>query len=328
MHTLPRPLFSSTAEYASYFTQPAFWRPYIEHACAEWEIPCRTISEPIPGTNVVFLIDKHYVIKLFPELFDGAMASKAEMDMYVLLSEYQSVEMPRLIGIGDLFDSTDGWPWPYMLTTRLRGQPVSASQLSPSDRHTMAAWTAQQLRGVHRVRPESWMGPRFVGGWACFDAFLAEQRRNALQNHRVWASLPDHLIAQLDDYLVPEHATLGRHAEPLVLHADLHADHILGEESSLGWRSNGIIDFDDARIGDIAYELPPIYLSLFARDKGLLQHFLDSYGIPADQQPALRQRAMHMTLLHEFNVLDGLREQQPELMQLATLQELHQALWT
>ena len=45
------------------------------------------------------------------------------------------------------------------------------------------------------------------------------------------------------------------------------------------WTSLAIIDFGDARIGDIYTELNALHLDLFARDKRLLSAFLDAYGM-------------------------------------------------
>ena len=327
MRTLSRPVFSSISEYGQYFAQLYFWRPYIEHICALEHIPYSAISNSIPGTNVVFRVDERYIIKIFPELFDGAAAFSAEKAIYMLLADHDEIAKPALVASGQLFDSAGGWHWPYLITTLIPGQAVSQLVLSQLDRFFLADWGAKQLRTLHAVRPCAALGPRLQPGWQEFERFLAEQRCAAVRNHQEWASLPAHLIEQLERYLLPEHARYARPTEPIVMHADLHADHVLGSQQAQGWRPNGLIDFDDARVGELAYELPPIYLSLFGRDKALLQQFLDSYGLSFEEQKALRQRAMHMTLLHEFNVLDGILEQEPALMHVPTLQDLERVLW-
>lgn len=328
MCTLPRPVFSSVSEYGQYFTQLYFWRPYIEHICALEHIPYSAINNSIPGTNVVFRIDERYIIKIFPELFDGAAAFSAEKAIYMLLASHTEIAKPALLASGQLFDSSGGWHWPYLITTMIPGQAVSQTMLSQPDRLFLADWVAKQLHALHAVRPRAALGPRLQPGWQEFERFLEEQRCAAVRNHREWASLPEHLIEQLEHYLLPEHGSYARPIEPIVMHADLHADHVLGSQQPQGWwRPNGLIDFDDARVGELAYELPPIYLSLFARDKVLLQQFFDSYGLSFEEQKALRQRAMHMTLLHEFNVLDGILAQEPALMQVPTLQDLERVLW-
>ncbi len=327
MSALARPIFSSIAEYATYFTHLNFWRPYIEHICRLNHIAAHAISNSIPGTNVVFRVDERYIIKIFPEFFDGAEAFRAEHAVYSLLSEYPQLATPVLIASGQLFDNAEGWHWPYIITSLIPGQAVSQLELSQPDRLFLADWVATQLRALHNIPTQSGLGPRLQPGWHEFDSFLHEQRRLATQKHREWLSLPEQLIGQLEHYLLPENASSARSIAPVVMHADLHADHILGQQQSQGWRPNGLIDFDDARVGDLAYELPPLFLSLFARDKVLLQQFLDSYGFSIEEQQALRRRAMHMTLLHEFNVLDGILEQEPALMQVQTLEELERVLW-
>jgi hypothetical protein len=66
-----------------------------------------------------------------------------------------------------------------------------------------------------------------------------------------------------------------------------------------------------------------LHLGLFDADKRHMQACLSSYGTPACAAD-FPQRAMALTLLHEFSVLDGF---QLAIQQTATLGELADLLW-
>jgi hypothetical protein len=86
----------------------------------------------------------------------------------------------------------------------------------------------------------------------------------------------------------------------------------------------GVIDWGDALVIDPYYELPALYLGTFKGDKRLLRAFLAGYGweIGAD----FAQRAMTMTLLHEWDVLADVGKF-VALDAVASLDELATTLW-
>jgi hypothetical protein len=77
-------------------------------------------------------------------------------------------------------------------------------------------------------------------------------------------------------------------------------------------------------VADPYYELPALHLGTFDADKGLLAAFLDGYGWPPD--PDFARRAMTMTLLHAFDVMDGVA-QRLDLRRVSTLEELADLVW-
>jgi aminoglycoside/choline kinase family phosphotransferase len=107
------------------------------------------------------------------------------------------------------------------------------------------------------------------------------------------------------------------------VHADLNQDHVLGVWEAQHWQPCGVIDFGDALVGDPTYELVALHLGLFRGDKRLLQAFLAAYG-DAELGRGLPTRAMAMTLLHEFDLLDVL---EPEVFMVETLEELASRIW-
>ena len=145
---------------------------------------------------------------------------------------------------------------------------------------------------------------------------------------------------------------------PHLIHADLTRDHILGRlelpsgaAASLGhgptrrgtmapcpqaapepgppaprWQTLAWIDFGDARVGGLAYELAALHLDLFRLDRRLLHACLDAYGLDPAARQALPRRALAAVLLHQFS-RDLLGAVPAALLQAPSLETLAQALF-
>ncbi len=103
---------------------------------------------------------------------------------------------------------------------------------------------------------------------------------------------------------------------PHLIHADLTGDHLLGQlaadqhaQSAVAdlllptrpeWDTLAIIDWGDARIGNILYELVALHLDLFQADKRLLKTCLEIYGLPDFYRQDFARKAFCMVLLHQF----------------------------
>ena len=91
------------------------------------------------------------------------------------------------------------------------------------------------------------------------------------------------------------------------------------------WTTSGVIDFGDAMLGDLYYELAALHLDLFAGDKRLLTDFLEAYGLTPETD--FPYRAMITALMHQFDVFGSLFAYQPSLAEVKTLEELAACLW-
>jgi hygromycin-B 7''-O-kinase len=131
----------------------------------------------------------------------------------------------------------------------------------------------------------------------------------------------------MDSFLSPVEALLPPDHKTCLVHADLNGDHILGRLEAEQWITTGIIDFGDARLGDIYYELVPMHLDLFKCDRHLLSVFLAVYGIEDRQLQDFPRKAMTCTLLQPFNVLVNLRQMLPELDSFKSLDDLANQIW-
>jgi hygromycin-B 7''-O-kinase len=323
-----RPIFASLQDYGRRFTDVAIWREAVEAVCAHHNLaPDAPIRSGLPGSHPVFLVGDRWVVKFLSDWFGGEWSWRIEHEIFALLDQIPEAPAARLVAAGDLFADNGGWRWPYLISTQLSGTSLGEvyDQIDEADREQIAQQLGYWLRQLHyaRLRPDGALRP----DWTPFCDWLHAQRIVCVENHRRWRSLPDHLIDQLDEYLPDIDALVDRAAPPLLLHCDLNADHLLGEIQEGRWTSSGIIDFGDARIGDFHYELVALHLGLFHGDTSLLNAFLRAYGSDAGQHPDFVLRAMACTLLHEFNVLEPIREIIPDLDRIETLTELAHRLW-
>jgi hypothetical protein len=93
----------------------------------------------------------------------------------------------------------------------------------------------------------------------------------------------------------------------------------------LRWNTNGLIDFGDAKIGNIFYELAALHLDLFACDKRLLAAFLKAYGL--NWEPAFTTKLMTTALMHQFDVFEPLFALKPELARSRSINEMADFFW-
>jgi hygromycin-B 7''-O-kinase len=317
-----RPYFADRTAYGALFTNTAYWQAYVAVICARHGLECHTIRSGLPGTNAVFLVDQQYAVKLYSDLFGGSHSFPAERECYALIAAALTIAAPVLIASGELFDSASGWPWPYLVTSLLPGMSLGESDaLSDSNQIELATWLGTFLRQIHGLPLAQNLHLR--ANWGHFLAFLHHQRAQVVEQHTRWGVLPPHLITALEDYLPPVAQLVDQTHPPRLLHCDLNADHVLGDFVGGQWLPSGVIDFGDAKVGDPVYELVALHLGLFRGNKTLLNAALSAYAdscILID----LPRRAMAYTLLHEFNVLEGMHEQ---IQTIATLEDLAEHIW-
>jgi hygromycin-B 7''-O-kinase len=318
--------FADRAAYVPAFTEPAQFVPYIRAVCERHGLPARTIdANPLPGTHPVFLVGA-YAVKFFADLFDGERAFAVEGACYELLRAAPLIPVPQLVASGQLFPHAGSWRWPYIVSTRLPGASLSQvyDHVSAANREKLAQDCNGILRTLHGL-PLAAAGP-LVAGWDAWAAWLERQRAVCVSNHWAWGTLPPQLLAQIDQYLPAAEQLVDRTRQPVLLHSDLNADHLLVEQREGHWAVSGVIDFGDARVGDALYDLVALHLGLFRGERRLLRAFLHHSGTAALPTDVVRQ-VMCLTLLHEFNVLDDVAARIADLAQLTTLDELAQRIW-
>jgi hygromycin-B 7''-O-kinase len=319
---LEPPRLDSNAEYARRLRDHRFWVPLARAALDQVGLaqPARVWPAPNLGTYPVVFGDTGVVVKLFGDRYFGPESYASERNAYRLLRD-ANLPIPRLLGEGELFPATDGWPWPFIVLSQVPGQPYAeCEQLDHRVRERIAEDIGHFLRALHAVPLDS-VG-QLAPNWEAFTALLERRRREAAQDHRGWAVLPAHLVNQIEDWLPAPGELVERNRRPRLVHGDLHTQHLfVGPEAG---RLVAVIDFTDAIAGDARYDFVALHLETFRGDKQLLRACLQAYG-PTPGAFVSRDM-LALALLHEFNMFEDLGAD-AHLERFATLDELASALW-
>ncbi len=313
--------------YRQHFMDAALWRPYVIAICARHGFsPCERVSAGLPGTCPAFAVEERWLVKFFGRLFNGGASYAAECEANRLLPRDGSIPAPAVVAAGDLFPveaAPTGWPWPYLVYEFIPGVSIGEvwGQMDDAERLAVArslGWLARRMHALPLAGSVV-----FPDTWDVYVDFLVEQIAHATRAARAWACLPERLIAQITSYVLPPAALIDPGVRPHLIHADLNGDHLLGRLDGGRWTTFGVIDFGDAMVGSLYYEVVALHLGLFCRDRGLLRAFLDAYGVGAAARRDFPAKAMTAALLHRCNVLVEV----PELGQAESLEQLAVRLW-
>jgi hygromycin-B 7''-O-kinase len=308
--------------YRRLFVDTAFWTPYVQLVCRRHRLaPCESIRMGVPGTCPTFIVSDRWVVKFFGRLFEGGEGFRVEREANRLVARDPAIPAAPVVAEGEL--GSQDWPWPYLVYAFVPGLSLGElrEQVSHQDLLRVAGELGEKIRRLHELPLAG--SAVFPADWEVYRRFLSGQRAACVENHTAWGVLPRRLVEQLVDFL-PDPGELLDSRPPHLIHADLTRDHLLGQIVDGRWHSLALIDFGDAQTGSLYYELVALHLDLFGADRQLLAAFVNAYGLDAVDRAGLPRKAMAASLLHRFNVLDGLP---PELLHTETLEELAERLW-
>ena len=323
-------VLQTRAGYTAHFMEVELWTPVIQAICTGVGLECRQIRAGTAGTFPVFLLDDRYVIKFFGPLFEGRRSARVEMAVDASLAAQPGLAVARILFSGQVPGTESEWQ--YLIYNLIRGNSYrdDRSRISQENQLNIARQLGQMMRRFHSLPVPQEPADVFPVECSAYQARLHGWFSSRLQavDGPLYArlGLPAHLATQAEGYL-------ARNAQPPaddplhLIHADLTADHLLGEFEGGEWHINGLIDMGDCMTGDLYYELAALFLDLFSADKSLLSVFLNSYGFPEDLLPAFPQRCLCAALQHQFNVFSPLFENQPALAQAPNLDHLAQWVW-
>ena len=189
--------------------------------------------------------------------------------------------------------------------TRIEGRSLSAArdELSARDRRIAAGVLGEWVARLHSVPVPA----QVLAAHGSYSDFLSARRNGLAERLASWrslpASLPRRVPAFVDRWMpADEHVRAGT----LLVHSDLHGDHVLGAGDP--WRAASIIDFGDAGSADPLYELGPLVTGALDGDRVLLAEFLRGYGWEIEDRETFARRALATALLHDFDVFSAWRE--------------------
>ena len=323
----PLGLFSDKLFYSAHFMDPAIWESYVRQACKQHGFGCKRVIPGLPGSFPTFIVELEaevvqqqfgfMVVKFFGPLFEGAASFHVEQTMGHFLRQHPlSILSPSILANGQLTPE-----WWYLIFEYIPGMSIGQArhQLSADTWMGVARQMGEFMKALHSttatILPELLMSSSDMY-WDGFVDFLELQSAHCYANHQKWNDLPLHLLEQVQDFILPVEQLLDLSALPHLIHADLTSDHLLGvlaptpglspidsQSSPIGgtvWHPLAIIDWGDARVGNILYELVALHLDLFQADKHLLHSCLEVYGLSDFYCQDFPRKALSMVLLHQF----------------------------
>jgi hypothetical protein len=320
-------LLSDKPYYSAHFMDLAVWEPSVCQVCARHGFECKRISPGLPGTFPTFIVEldadgvrpdhESIVVKFFGPLFEGADSFVIERSMgYYLAQQSLPIRSPAILAEGQLTPE-----WNYLIFAGVSG--VSFGQvrqlLTEASKMRVAGQMGSFIKRLHMVtattQPVLPVATEAMS-WEGFVTFLEVQWANCYANHQRWRDLPAQLLEQVPVYLLPVEELLDLSSPPHLIHADLTGDHLLGRLAAskkmpaklaqsppvaeADWDSLAIIDWGDARVGNVLYELVALHMDLFQADKHMLRICLEHYGLPDFYQQDFPRKALCMLLLHQF----------------------------
>ena len=298
------------------FMDAVLWRPFVKRVCRGYGWNCDLIRPGEPGTFPTFVVDEKRVVKFFGPLFEGETCWRVEQEAAQLMTSVPAIPVARLMASGVL-EMEPGWM--YLVFEYVPGVRIGEvyARVPFEEKLSLVRWLGERLPQMHRIEVRDGttlpcLSEELARSW--FSARWPEGRTG-------W---PVHLARQVETYL-SENGSFYQGGHDCFINADFSQDHILGKFQSGHWETLAVIDFGDALLGNIYYELPALHLDLFDCDKRLLNAFLQAYGMPADKD--FVRKAMVTSLLHQFDVYVPLFEWKRELKESATLEELADRIW-
>ena len=292
------PTFDSAGAYGARLGDADFWGPYVDAALERSGLPSTAMESGFSGTYPTFL-GPRLVVKLFGHFSGWRQSAEAEVAANRFIADVDAVLAPRVITTGSLFPDDEN-DWPFMITERLPGRAWREARLPSATATAIAHDLGGQIRALHECHIPSTVNVR--ADW------IAISGHRALERHRRWRSLPDHLVEQIPAYLSDY-----RPGRVCLVHADLNEDHLFVDDGRL----LGVIDWGDAMITDSFYELGPLHLGAFAADRRLLHAFLQGYDWPIDSDFA--DHALRVAIMHEFDLFGAIAEAAATADSLAAL---------
>ncbi|HYX51248.1 MAG TPA: aminoglycoside 3'-phosphotransferase/choline kinase family protein, partial [Ktedonobacteraceae bacterium] len=266
------PFVNSNTAYRAWRSNADLWPLVMRVICQRHKLPTDSLmrfgdgTDPAFGSNVVFAVDEHSIIKLYPP-YERRLF---EADLTVAEHVYRklSIRTPEILGYGEL----DGWP--YLVMSRLQGTYLAAiwKTLEETNQMRLVAELAVALAQIH-VLPTNDL-PLLEADWP---AWVATRVNGCVQRHRE-QGVHEPWLQQLPEYLASATPLYPSNFTPAIVSGDIHEYHLLVKQEHGQWRLCGLFDFDDARIGFHEYDLAAAGLFMMSGRPQLLRLFLLTYG--------------------------------------------------
>lgn len=310
------PVIAGADDYRRHFGSEV-WRQAAVTICARHRLPRASLRRAGQGENIIFLVGRRYVIKIFAPFRGSFLREKAALE---LAGGKLGVETPSILYAGEL----EGWS--YLVMTQLAGTPASRawSEIGPGGRVEIVTRLGEALRRLHEhAAPPARPAP--LRDWR---GFIERQAETCVERQRACGANPEWLES-LPAYVAERLELLPKEFEPVLLHGDVHLGNLLLSPEKGRWKLAGMFDFGDSLCGFREYDFVAPGVLMVQGSRELQRAMLLAYGYRESQlDEGLRSRLMLLTVLYECSDLRKYAMRlAPEAVTLR-LGELEAAIWT
>jgi aminoglycoside phosphotransferase (APT) family kinase protein len=245
------------------------------------------------------LVPPDHMVQLYGPWRDGGSALRTELEALGLIDD--GLPVPRPVAHGAL-----GEDWHYAILSLVAGTPLArvAGNLGEAGLRRAGAWAGSFVRRLQETPLER---RDALPDMDSFTRRISERLGRIVEDVSRARVLPPRLVAQLEDWMPSLPELMGTAQKPVLLHAELDAQHVVGQAGPDGWEATGVIDFTKARVGHPLYELGAVWLSLLSGDIPATRAFLRDAAFQDSEQPGFPRIALAWSLLHERVTLAPLR---------------------
>ncbi|HEY1427415.1 MAG TPA: phosphotransferase [Caulobacteraceae bacterium] len=254
----------SEAGYRRRFRDPAFGQDLAEIVAARHGLP-RPLVRKVEGSSLVFRAGDGPWLKLTPPFW--AHDVEAEILATMAVAGRLPTRIPELIETGAIED------WRYLISADVPGEPFQAieDELSAAEREALAEDLGAFMRAFHAVEAPELGGPLWRDD---LQARLAEP----VATHAARGTAPAWLDP-IADHLARHAAALLALGPPVLIHADLTAEHVMLARGACRWRLSGVLDLADSMAAPAELDLAAPFVELFRGEAALQARLAAAAGV-------------------------------------------------
>lgn len=288
------PLIRATLDnYEKIRLRSEVWSPIIEIICQRHQIPVGRLFQFRPGSNIIFAVGAHYVVKLFCE----TQQYESERLLLSRLGRELGVEIPQIHADGDIEN------WPYLVMTRLHGKRLDACwwRLHAVEKTAIVEDLGRILARLHQVPTEGMEELEQLPE-------LTPERISEIVSQERENGVPEHLLVQIPPFFESVQPLLLPDTPRVITLMDAQPEHLLCHEKDGRWRITGFVDFADATLAYCEYDFPLPIIRLMPAQPQLLRSFLLAYGYDESQLTESLGRRFLAVLINAGFLTDALSD--------------------